>query len=90
MAMEVKDFDFGTGDMEAFLKDVTGLNILFRNKMRGVLKREENEMPRLREIFDDIVRREEEDDVKVMTPAFREGFITLFNMNASNEHQIRR
>lgn len=90
MAMEVKDFDFGTGDMEAFLKDVTGLNILFRNKMRGVLKREENEMPRLREIFDDIVRREEEDDVKLMTPAFREGFITLFNMNASNEHQIRR
>lgn len=87
--VEVKDFDFGTGDLEAFLKDVPGLNILFRNKMRGVLKREENEMPQLREIFDEIVRREEEDDVKLMTPAFRTGFITLFNMNASAEHQIR-
>lgn len=90
MAMEVKDFDFGTGDMEKFLREVIGLNIVVRNKMRGALLREENEMIVLREIFDETVRREEQDDIRLMTPEFRTAFITLFNMNASPQNQIRQ
>lgn len=88
--MEVKDFDFGTADIDAFLNKVVGLNIIFRTKMRAVMKQEENEMVKLREIFDDIVRREEEQGAQLMTPAFRAGFITLFNMNVTPENQIRR
>ena len=90
MAMEVKDFDFGTADMEKFLTEVVGLNIVVRNKMRGALRREENEMVVLREIFDETVRREEQEGVHLMTPAFRAGFITLFNMNSTGGNQIPR
>lgn len=90
MSQEVKDFDFGTADLEAFLDNVIGMNIIFRNKMRSALKGEVNEMTRIREIFDDITLREETQDVSLMTPAFRTGFITLFNMNVRNEDRIQR
>lgn len=81
MAQEAKDFDFGTADLEAFLTNVTGLNIIYRNKMRSVLASEENEMPRLWELFTEANNREVDEGVRLMTPEFRQGFLTLFIMN---------
>lgn len=81
MAQEPKDFDFGTADLEAFLTNVTGLNIIYRNKMRAVLKSEDNEMPRLWELFTEANNREVDEGVRLMTPDFRQGFIKLYLMN---------
>lgn len=88
MAQQVKDFDFASGDMEAFLNDVVGINIVFRNRMRAILKSEDNEMPRMRELFITMVRREEAEGVHLMNEDFKAGFVKLFNMNANKEMQI--
>lgn len=88
MAQQVKDFDFTSGDMEAFLDEVVGINIVFRNRMRAILKSEDNEMPRMRELFITMVRREEAEGVHLMKEDFKAGFVKLFNMNANQEMQI--
>jgi hypothetical protein len=88
MSQQTKDFDFASGDMEAFLNDVVGINILFRNRMRAILKSEDNEMPRMRELFITMVRREESEGVHLMNEDFKAGFVKLFNMNANKEMQI--
>jgi hypothetical protein len=88
MSQQAKDFDFASGDMEAFLNDVVGINILFRNRMRAILKSEDNEMPRMRELFITMVRREESEGVHLMNEDFKAGFVKLFNMNANKEMQI--
>lgn len=97
MAQDVKDFDFETADLQAYLENVKGLHIVYRNKMLGILKSENNEMPRMAEFINDLDRAAEGFDkdgnavtpVKLMTPAFRAGFVTVFNMNAHQDHQIQ-
>jgi hypothetical protein len=81
MAQDAKDFDFGTADLETFLKDVTGLNIIYRNKMLAALKSEDDEMSRLWEIFEEINTLEVDKGIRHMTPEFRQGFVTLYIMN---------
>ena len=88
MAQQVNDFDFASGDMEAFLANVVGMNIVYRNRMRAILKSEDNEMPRMRELFITMVRREETENVHLMNEDFKAGFVALFNMNANQEMQI--
>jgi hypothetical protein len=88
MAQQAKDFDFASGDLEAFLDNVVGMNIVYRNRMRGILKSEDNEMPRMRELFITMVRREEIENVHLMNDEFKAGFVKLFNMNANQEMQI--
>ena len=88
MAQQVKDFDFTSGDMEAFLANVTGMNIVFRTKMRSILKSEDNEMPRMRELFITMVRRQEDEGIRLMSEEFKTGFVKLFNMNANADMQI--
>lgn len=88
MAQQVKDFDFASGDMEAFLDNVQGMNIVFRTKMRSILKSEDNEMPRMRELFITMVRRQEEEGIHLMTEEFKTGFVRLFNMNAREDMRI--
>lgn len=85
---EVKDFDFASGDLERYLATVTGFNLIYRNEMIRILKSEENEMPRLREVFDEIVRRQEQTGDILMTSAFYAGFVTLYNMNVKRENFI--
>lgn len=97
MAQDVKDFDFETADLQAYLENVKGLNIVYRNKMLGILKSENNEMPRMAEFLNNLDRQAEGFDkdgnpitpVNLMTPAFRAGFVTLFNMNARPEHHVK-
>lgn len=88
MMLQVEDFDFATGDLEAYLADVTGINVIYRNKMRGVLKSEHNEMRRLKAYFEEIVRREDQENITLMTPAYRKGFVTLYNLNAKQASRI--
>lgn len=88
MAQQAKDFDFTSGDMEAFLNEVVGINIVFRNRMRAILKSEDNEMPRMRELFMTMVRREEAEGVHLMKEDFKAGFVKLFNMNARADMQL--
>ena len=88
MKQQVEDFDLTSGDLEAYLADVTGINIIYRNKMRNVLKSERNEMRRLKAYFEEIVRREDQESITLMTPAYRQGFVILYNMNAKQESHI--
>lgn len=82
MAQDAKDFDFETADLEAFLKNVTGCNIIYRNRMRSILKSEDNEMSRLWALFTEMNNREaDEEGLRLMSPEFRRGFITLYLMN---------
>lgn len=82
MAQDAKDFDFGTADLEAFIANVTGLNLIYRNNMLRILKSEEIEMPRLWELFEEANNREADEGVHLMTSEFRRGFLTLYMMNA--------
>lgn len=88
MRQQVEDFDFTTGDLEAYLADVAGINVIYRNKMRSVLKSEHNEMRRLKAYYEEIVSREDQENIILMTPAYRKGFVTLYNMNAKQESHI--
>ena len=88
MAQQAKHFDYSTGDMEAFLNDVTGISILYRNKMRAILKSEDHEMPRMKELFAEMVRMQEERGNGPMRDDFAAGFIKVFNMNAADKDQI--
>lgn len=88
MAQQAKDFDYSTGDMEAFLTNVVGMNLIFRNRMRAILKSEDNEMPRIKELFITMVCREEEEGIRLMSEDFKVGFVKLFNMNARPEMWI--
>lgn len=88
MAQKVKDFDFTSGDLNAFLLHVIGMNLVFRSKMLAVLTSEDNEMRQVRELFIMMVRRQETENIRLMDDDFQAGFITLFNMNATPEMQI--
>lgn len=88
MAQQAKYFDFTSGDMEAFLDNVTGISLLYRNKMRAILKSEDNEMPRMKELFTEMVRMKEERGNGPMKDDFAAGFIKVFNMNAAAKDQI--
>lgn len=88
MAQQAAHFDYSTGDLEAFLAEVTGISILYRNKMRAILKSEENEMPRMRELFMEMVQMKEERGNGPMRDDFAAGFVKLFNMNAAAKDQI--
>lgn len=88
MAQQAEHFDYSTGDMEAFLENVTGISILYRNKMRAILKSEDNEMPRMKELFTEMVQMKEERGNGPMRDDFAAGFIKIFNMNARADMQI--
>lgn len=88
MAQQAKHFDYSTGDIEAFLENVTGISILYRNKMRAILKSEDNEMPRMKELFTEMVQMKEDRGNGPMRDDFAAGFIKIFNMNAAAKDQI--
>lgn len=92
--IEVQNFDFGTGNLEAYLETVNGLSIIYRNKMLGILKRGKNqeipEMTEIRNIFDEIMNLGEQGKGFNMTQPFRAGFITLYNMNVEPQNRIPR
>lgn len=75
-------------NLENHLTNVTGLNVIYRKKMRSILKSGDNEMPRLKEMFDEISNRERHEGVRLMGPEFRKGFITHYNTNVKPENQI--
>lgn len=83
-----KHFNFASGDLEAYLNEVNGINIVYRNKMRSILKSEENEMPRIKALYNTIMERKAAEGVNLMNDDFREGFVKLFNMNANADNQI--
>lgn len=93
-SIEVQNFDFGTGDLEAYLETVNGLNIIYRNKMLGILKRgkeqEISEMAEIRNTFDEIMSLGEQGHGFNMTQPFRAGFITVYNMNVEPQNRIPR
>lgn len=85
-------FDYSTADLWMFLHNVEGLNFLYRGRMLGVLRREENEMVELGKIFQEITKREGEEiesaAPELVTPEFIEGFLRLFYMNGGTVAQL--
>lgn len=86
--MIASKFDYSTGDLWMFLHNVEGLNFLYRGRMLGVLRREENEMVELGKIFQEIIKRENTEDVRLASPEFIEGFLRLFSMNGGTVAQL--
>lgn len=76
-------------DLEKHLKERHGLNVIYRRRMQYILKSEDNEIPRLKELYEQIKHRQEEEGVRLMSPEFEKEFITIFNNNARPEHQIK-
>lgn len=83
------EHDLEQHDMEQHLSTSKGLNIIYRTKMRSILKSEDNEMPRLKELYKEITRRQNEEGVRLMTPQFEKTFITIYNNNARPEDYIK-
>lgn len=88
MAMQAKSFNFETADLVRFIETVGGLNLAYRNRMLSILESEDNEMPRLANLVEKIVNIQEGSGVRIMSADFHEGFVKVFNMNASTAHQI--
>jgi hypothetical protein len=76
-------------DLEKHLAERHGLNVIYRRRMKLILKSEDNEMPRLKELYEQIKHRQDEEGVRLMSPEFEKEFITIFNNNARPEHQIK-
>ena len=90
MSQEPATFNFDSADLEAYLRDVNGLTVMFRMKMLSALASEENEMGKVGEIFADINNLEVDEGIQHMTPAFRQGFLTLFIMNGGKIEQLSK
>jgi hypothetical protein len=86
--MQASEFDFTTGDLEDFLRNVQGLNLSYRSRMLRALKAEHNEMVLLGEVFAEANNREVDEGIRLMDPAFRQGFLTLFLMNGGSIGQL--
>lgn len=76
-------------DLEKHLTERHGLNVIYRRRMQFILKSEDNEIPRLKELYEQIKHRQDTEDVRLMSPEFEKEFITIFNNNARPEHQIK-
>lgn len=76
-------------DLEKHLAERHGLNVIYRRRMQFILKSEDNEIPRLKELYEQIKHRQNEEGVQLMSPEFEKEFITIFNNNARPEHQIK-
>jgi hypothetical protein len=76
-------------NLDDHLKNSLGLNIVYRGKMRAILKSEDNEMPRLKELFKEITRRQADEGIRIMTPNFEKSFIDLYNQNVKPEDQLK-
>ena len=76
-------------DMEKHLATSHGLNFIYRNKMKSILKSEDNEMPRLKELYTEITRRQADEGVRLMSPEFEKDFISIYNNNARPEDHIK-
>lgn len=88
MATTPTEFDFSTGDFGAFLRNVGGLNFMYRGQMLKALASEDKEIFKLGEIFKEINEREINEDIRLTSPAFRQGFLTLFIMNGGDLEQF--
>lgn len=88
MATTADKFDYTTADLEDFLRNVEGLNFLYRGRMIKALRREENEMVELGKIFQEIIKREDNEDVRLAAPEFIEGFLRLFSLNGGTVAQL--
>lgn len=82
------NFDYSTADLEDFVRNVEGLNLIYRGRMVGALRSEDKEMVKLAEIFREAYRREINEDIRLMTPAFSTGFAALFAMNGGSPSQL--
>lgn len=76
-------------DLEKHLAEGHGLNVIYRRRMKFILQSEENEIPRLKEMYEEIKHRQDEEGVRLMSPEFDKKFVTIFNNNARPEHQIK-
>lgn len=76
------------GDLEGYIKDVEGLNRVYRGQMLKALRSKDNEMVKLGAIFAEVNNREVDEGVRLMSPAFLQGFITLFVMNGGTIAQL--
>lgn len=86
MRVPLTEDDF---DMEKHLAERHGLNVIYRRRMQFILKSEDNEIPRLKELYEQIKHRQDQEGVRLMSPEFEKEFITIFNNNARPEHQIK-
>lgn len=76
------------GDLEGYIKDVNGLNLVYRGQMLKALRSDDNEMVKLGAVFAEINNREVDEGVRLMSPAFRAGFLPLFVMNGGTIAQL--
>lgn len=76
------------GDLEGYIQNVEGLNLIYRGQMLKALRSDDNEMVKLGTIFAEINNREVDEGVRLMSPAFLQGFITLFVMNGGTIAQL--
>ena len=76
------------GDLEGYLQHVAGLNLIYRGQMLKALRSDDNEMVKLGAIFAEVNNREVNEDIRLMSPAFRAGFLPLFIMNGGKVEQL--
>jgi len=81
MAQNASTFDYSTGDLEEFVRHVTGLNLVYRGRILKAIRSEDNEMVKVAEIVAEIRKREAKEGVRLWNHEFEAGFVTLFNMN---------
>lgn len=87
--IEVDQFDYLSGDLNAYLNTVNGLDPIFREKMLNALHSDHHQMDRIKMILSQITFEIEQNlRFDLMTKPFFTGFTAVFNMNAHPEYRI--
>lgn len=76
------------GDLEGYIQHIAGLNLVYRHQMLKALRSDENEMVKVGAVFAEVNNREVKEDIRLMSPAFRAGFLPLFIMNGGKVEQL--
>lgn len=84
MSMTASEFYFNDADLEDFVRRVHGLNLIVRQNMLKAFRSEKDEMIQIAGIFVEASNREVSEGIRLMSPEFRQGFLTLFIMNGGN------
>jgi hypothetical protein len=87
MAKALEEY-IAEGDLEGYIKEVEGLNLVYRGQMLKALRSDDNEMVKLGEVFAEAYNRQVKEDIRLMSPAFLAGFMPLFIMNGGKIEQL--
>jgi hypothetical protein len=86
-SVEPGEFDYSSNDLNDYLKTVKGVNVIYRKKMYNALNSDNNEMARLKSVYDDTLEADQGRNA-LMTEEFKDGFTRLYNNNVTTDQQI--